>query len=464
MTAQSAILPAFAPQAGFSTLQRVKTPWSARWFSRLLMLAFVLSPIALIFVPWQQTVRGRGQVIAFAPTERKQIVTARVSGQLGKWYVYEGSRVKAGDPIVDIEDNDPELTARLEAQRQFLLSRRKAAEEELQEQNRTVEALVKAQDAAILAARANRDASAILIDVAKQSRKNNEFALTFEITRFGMFERLFKDKQFGGLESELSRDEAKMRADRAATDVKRAEAEVKRAEATLITNDSLVLQAEASALSTVATARRDLRRAEQNLFSVEREIQDIDSRIEKFKARFVKASRDGIVYRISANLGEGGQYVKEGDELAVIVPDTADRVVELFINGVDVPLIVAHMEQMGRGPHVRLQFEGWPAVQFMGWPSVAVGTFGGRVRQIDPTDDGNGRFRVLVEPEEMFDGDVWPEGFYLRQGNQAVGWVFLNRVTLGYELWRQFNGFPPVIAPKPPENKDGSKPPKVKLG
>ena len=217
-----------------------------------------------------------------------------------------------------------------------------------------------------------------------------------------------------------------------------------------------------SVISAIAIAKRELRRAEQNLFAIKREIQDIDNRIERFKARFVKSPCDGTVFRISANASQGGQLVKEGDELAVIVPDTQDRVVELMINGVDAPLIAAHMEQTGRGPHVRLQFEGWPAIQFAGWPSVAIGTFGGRVRQMDPTDDGQGRFRILVEPEEMFEGDQWPEGLYLRQGNHAVGWVFLNRVTLGFELWRQFNGFPPVVAPKPPD-KNESKPPKVQF-
>lgn len=401
--------------------------------------------------------------MAYAPTERKQVVTALVSGQVKKWYVVEGSKVKVGEAIVDIEDNDPELSDRLEAQRKFLLSRRAAAQEEIAEQKRTVEAQEKALAASVGAAKANREAALMLVDVARQTRKNNEFAATFEQRRFEMFDRLFKDKQFGGLESELNRDEAKMRADRAATDVKRAEAEVKRAEATVITSDSLVLQAEATGLSGVATAHRDLRRAEQNLFSVERELQDIENRIERFKARFVKAPCDGTVFRVAAG-AQMGQFVKEGDELAVIVPDTTDRVVELFVDGVDAPLIVAHMEATGRGPHVRLQFEGWPAVQFTGWPAVATGTFGGRVRQIDPTDDGNGRFRILAEPEEMYDEDVWPDLHYLRQGNQAVGWVFLNRVTLGYELWRQFNGFPPVVAPKAPDQdkKDGSKPPKVK--
>ncbi len=463
MTAERPLAP-FSTDVPFATLRRVRTPRPARWAARLLLAVFVASPAVLALVPWQQTVRGRGQVVAFAPTERKQVVTALVGGQVRRWHVVEGSRVKAGDPIADIEDNDPDLAGRLDAQQGFLVGRRKAAAEEVAEQARAVDAQEKAVDAAVRAATANREAAALLVAVATQGRKNTDFSLAFEKSRSEMFDRLFKDKQFGQLESELSRDEARMRADRAATDVTRADAEVKRAEAGLLTADSLVLQAGATGLTAVATARRDLRRAEQNLFTVDRELQEIESRVGRFKARYVKAPCDGVVFRVSANAGAGGQLVKEGDELAVLVPDSSDRVVELLIDGVDAPLVAAFTEQTGRGPHVRLQFEGWPGVQFAGWPSVAVGTFGGRVRQMDATDDGYGRFRVLVAPEEMFAGDRWPEGLYLRQGNQAVGWVFLNRVTLGYELWRQFNGFPPVVAPKPPEKKDGGKPPKVKPG
>jgi hypothetical protein len=33
---------------------------------------------------------------------------------------------------------------------------------------------------------------------------------------------------------------------------------------------------------------------------------------------------------------------------------------------------------------------------------------------------------------------------------RANGWVLLDVVSLGYELWRQFNGFPPVVALEPP--------------
>ncbi len=176
---------------------------------------------------------------------------------------------------------------------------------------------------------------------------------------------------------------------------------------------------------------------------------------------------DGFVYRVSANVGQGGQYVKEGDELCTIVPDTSDRVVELFLDGIDAPLVLAYADQKRELPHVRLQFEGWPAIQFSGWPELAIGTFGGKVRQVDAAASDLGKFRVLVEPEARLTGDVWPDQQFLRQGNQAVGWVLLNRVPLGYEIWRRLNGFPPVLAPagkgKDLDKDKGSKPPKIKV-
>lgn len=439
-----------------------KTPRMALVLGRMLIISFLILPFILLMVPWQQTVKGRGQIVAFAPTERKRVITARVTGQISKWHVVEGSKVKIGDAIADIDDNDTGLSGRLESQKDFLLSRRKAAEEEVAEQGRTVQAQERSMNAAIRGAKANYEAALLQIDVAKQSGKNSEFAYGFEKRRFEMFEKLYKDRQFGGLESELNRDEAKMRADRSATELKRAEVEVKKAEATLINTDALVLQAEATGLSNIAVTRANKSKAEQNIFTIERELQEIDCRIERFKARFVKSPCNGIIHRVTANVGEGGIYVKEGDELAIIVPDTSDRVVEILIDGTDAPLVASHIKKNGEGPHVRLQFEGWPALQMAGWPSVAIGTFGGRVRQIDPSDDGYGRFRIIVEPESMFDGDEWPENTFLRQGNQVVGWVFLNNVKLGFELWRQFNGFPPELAPKADDKNDNAKPPKVK--
>jgi multidrug resistance efflux pump len=178
--------------------------------------------------------------------------------------------------------------------------------------------------------------------------------------------------------------------------------------------------------------------------TVQKESRDIDIKLSELKLLRITAPRDGTIYRLP--LYERGQTIKEGETLFTIVPETSERAVELFINGNDISLI--HV-----GDHVRLQFEGWPAIQFSGWPSVAVGTFGGQVAKVDPTDDGTGKFRIQVIPEKDTE---WPPTQYLRQGVRANGWVMLQSVSLGYEIWRQINGFPPVI-----EDPTREKPTKV---
>lgn len=131
---------------------------------------------------------------------------------------------------------------------------------------------------------------------------------------------------------------------------------------------------------------------------------------------------------------------------------------ELWLSGLDMPLVAPReVDGTGKvlrvGSPVRLQFEGWPALQFVGWPSVARGTFGGEVVMVDPTDNGKGKFRVLVaeKPDvvERADGRTetiaWPDARWLRQGVRVNGWVLLQQVPLWFEVWRQLNGFPPVL-------------------
>ena len=81
---------------------------------------------------------------------------------------------------------------------------------------------------------------------------------------------------------------------------------------------------------------------------------------------------------------------------------------------------------------------------------------GGKVALVDPTDDGTGRFHILVapKPDELRDGEIveWPGPRWLRQGVQTRGWVLLQRVPLWYEIWRQLNGFPPAL----PSSPDGT--------
>jgi len=457
-------LPPERDAAARVSLRHALTPWPVRWLARLVFAVFLSIPFALAIVPWQQTVMCRGTIVAYAPVERMQVITARVSGQVRKWHVVEGSRVKMNDPLVDIEDNDPELAARLDAQRTFLTGRLSAARQELEELSAAARAQEDARAAAVKAAEANREAASRAIQVAEQAKANAVFARDFELSRYEMFDDLFTNPRYGGLESKLNRDEARMRADRALTDTEKADAEIAKARASLLTQEAMLVEADARGLSAIAVARSNLRKAEQNLFAIERDIQEVDNRIERFKARQVVAPCDGVVFRVSANVTQGGLFVKEGDELCTIVPDTADRVAELFLDGVDAPIVLAYADRHEEMPHVRLQFEGWPAVQFSGWPELAIGTFGGKIRQVDAASGLAGQCRILVEPDLVMPGDQWPDSEFLRQGNQVIGWVFLNRVPLGFEIWRRLNGFPPVLAPAPKSKDDAPKPPKIKVG
>ena len=162
------------------------------------------------------------------------------------------------------------------------------------------------------------------------------------------------------------------------------------------------------------------------------ELSRVDVNLSRQSVQIVRAPRDGVILRVYA--GDAATFVKAGDVVASFVPDNVDRAIELFIDGRDVALVRP-------GAKVRLQFEGWPVVQFSGWPSIAVGTFGGVVAVVDPSAQSNGRFRVLVtdDPEAEI---PWPDQRFVRFGSTARGWVLLETVPVGYEIWRQLNNFP----------------------
>lgn len=127
---------------------------------------------------------------------------------------------------------------------------------------------------------------------------------------------------------------------------------------------------------------------------------------------------------------------------------------ELYLEGRDIGLVEP-------GRQVRLEFEGWPAFQFSGMPQFAVGTFAGEVVFVEPSARLDGRFRVVVAEVVQTEGcDAprsrpglnvagncgWPPESFVRLGAVVRGWVLLETVPLGYELWRLMNNFPPINA------------------
>jgi multidrug resistance efflux pump len=192
-------------------------------------------------------------------------------------------------------------------------------------------------------------------------------------------------------------------------------------------------------------ARREFEQAQiavQNMrgrvAEVEAELNRAETNLTRQSAQIVRAPRDGVILRVNA--GDAATFIEAGKEVASFVPTGIERAVEIYIDGRDVALVKP-------GAKARLQFEGWPAVQFSGWPSVAVGTFAAEVVAIDPSADAMGRFRVLlVERVDDVNPDVrWPDEQFVRFGATARGWILLETVSAGYEIWRQLNNFPPSM-------------------
>lgn len=204
-----------------------------------------------------------------------------------------------------------------------------------------------------------------------------------------------------------------------------------------------------SAEANLQSIRAAVAGLDREIASFELELQNMQERVAQQK---IYSPLSGRVARIGKNVGPG-QTVKKDEELLELVPETLDQAVELVLSGFDAPLVTV-------GRPVRLQFNGFPAVQVQGFPQAAVGTFAGVVHRMDPDDDGSGRVRVWILPDatkiEARQEKAWPSSARLRPGTDTVGWVLLDTVPLWYELWRQFNAFPPNFRDMALEKKDKS--------
>ncbi|MDC0723506.1 HlyD family secretion protein [Nannocystis bainbridge] len=412
------------------SLLSVRQPRGTDLAVRLMMLALLMLGSALALVPWQQSVPGDGRVIAYAPLDRQTAIEAPIDGRLQTWHVEEGTHVLAGEPIADISDNDPEILARLERERMAIEARRMAAQSSVDINRAKITTLELSRTAqsssAGLRARIGRDrqeAAQRAVDAAVSASETARLNLA-------RTQAMFDEGLASTRELELARLDAATR--KANLDSSRASLRASLREIGAL--DATADAVDTSARAIIEEARSSVASAESTLATAEADLIQLEVRMARQQRMKIVAPRDGTILKLIGR--HGTDMVAAGDVIASFVPDMDTSAVELWMEGSDGPLISA-------GRHVRLQFEGWPAVQFIGWPSVAIGTFGGVVEFVDALADESGRYRVVVLPDP--DDLPWPDHRWLRQGVRANGWVLLERVRLGFEVWRQINGFPPVV-------------------
>jgi multidrug resistance efflux pump len=418
-------MPFLADRAGFEALDLPSSLRRVRFLSKSLSFLFVLCFVAVAFLPWRQFIQGSGRVIAYNPLERTTVIEAPLAGRVQTSHVMEGQYVRQGDLLFELADNDPNLLVNLQQQLQLARQRRDAAKERLEALNGQVSELERAMPLGIEAARARLDVARVSATTASQ--------------QFQRIESLFKDQR--GLASQRDFELAQLDRDRTTADLARSEVELRRTEVDLRATLN-------SAMASRDSAKADFASADQAAISLEIQVNQTQN-------QKVLAPRDGYIMRLQVT---EGTFLRAGSPLCTLIPQTSEPRVELYVSGNDMPLIQARVSDergnvISYGSPVRLQFEGWPALQLIGWPSLAVGTFGGEVILVDPTDNGQGKFRILVGPRPDVvtrDGKTveirdWPENQWLRQGIRANGWVLLQEVPLWFEIWRQLNGFPPAL-------------------
>ncbi len=399
--------------------------------SRILVLLAVATLLALVFVPWVQTSVAPGVVIARSPSERRQMVESPIDGRVAVWHVREGSVVHAGDSLVDLVDNDLDFDVRLAQEEAAAKARIAAIGARADAVESRIVALEQSRAGGMASADRRVAAARERSAAAEETVKAADAALTAAGTHLKRQSALASK----GLSSERAAEVAEMEYVRARAEAERARASLRAAaeDEKGATGDRGKVTADAGASIEEARATLASVRADEAMSRAE--LARIEVRVARQATRLVVAPRSGMVQRVSG--GEGGEQVKSGDPLLSLVPEVRQRAVEIYIDGNDVPLV-------HEGRRVRLQFEGWPAVQWSGWPSVAIGTFGGVVASVDSAADEKARFRAIVVPGA---DDHWPEGPQLRQGARVTGWILLDEVRLGWELWRRFNGFPPTSTP-----------------
>ena len=398
------------------------SPKSHRLFFYIVLGTLVATVLAM-FLPWQQFVEGKGEVTAFAPSDRPQVVPSTIGGRIVEWYVQEGQAVKKGQPllrIAEVKDDylDPRTIDRYNDQltgKTAAVSSKRDKVRQLQTQVSLMEQNLRLseQKARTKVAQYEAEVRAAVIDSSTSliQLQRQQTLFDQELTRL----------------TDLENARVRYQNTIAKLQEKRQNLQAAQIELNAVALD--YGEKIAKARSDQAATQAEIGEGSADVAKLRQNVQNLEIRNGFY---IIRAPQNGTIVRATrAGIGE---QLKEGESVVTIMPADAQQAVALMVKPMDIPLLSV-------GRKVRLQFDGWPALQFAGWPSVSVGTFGGTVAVIDRVPGQNGDFRVLVKPDSV--DETWPR--QLRLGSGVLGWAMLDEVRVGFEIWRRINGFPPSL-------------------
>ncbi|NBP67275.1 MAG: biotin attachment protein, partial [Cytophagia bacterium] len=199
------------------SLRALKTPNTGKTLARILAGIGLLG-IIILFLPWQQNVRGTGKVTAFNPANRPQTIESVIAGQIQAWHVREGEYVLKGDTIITIREVkekyfDPQLLQRLQEQLNAKISSLDSKESKAKALQRQIKALRATLANKLEQSKAKLDAEKVRFQNAENQYQRNKKlfeAGNIALTKFQDIEYKYQGAQADYLNAqiELSRVEA----------------------------------------------------------------------------------------------------------------------------------------------------------------------------------------------------------------------------------------------------------------
>jgi multidrug resistance efflux pump len=432
----------------YSTLKAVEAKTTRKVWLKIIRWSIIILFIIAI-LPWTQNIRTQGSITTLTPDHRPQEIQSVISGRIDEWKVKEGDHVKKGDTIViisEIKDAyfDDQLLNRTENQLELKKKSVGSYEQKIDAQNTQLDMLLQRRNL-------ERNKAKIKIQQTKLKIQNDSIAY-----KAAVIDNNIAQYQYQRLDS-LYQKGLKSLTDLETRRLKAQQAQAKEVAAKNkwlnSKNELNNLQIELNNIvakfdTDYAKTLSEKYTTETAKFDTETMVNKLENQYSNYEVRqgfyIITAPQDGYVTKL---LVQGiGETIKEGDPILSFMPDNHDLAVEIYVDPIDLPLI--HVDE-----HVRLQFDGWPAIVFSGWPGASYGTYGGKIYAIDQFISPNGKYRVLVQPDET--DHKWPEALRVGGGTKAM--ILLNDVPIYYELWRNINGFPPNFYVPDSEVKEAKK-------
>jgi multidrug resistance efflux pump len=391
--------------------------------------------LVILFLPWTQNIRAKGNVTTLYQEGRPQELNTIIAGRVMKWKVKEGDFVKKGDTILQLGEVKPEyFDPKLLERTQQQINAKQMAIDAYEQKANTANAQIGALESA-------RELKLNQLEIKTRQLLLKQLSDSNDVVAVNNEWQIAK-RQIESAKTMLDSGVI------ALIDFERRKATYQNAIAKKVSAENKLLQTkqELQAIKVeinftiqeyadkIAKAQGERYGSMSNMSSGAADVSKLENLYSNYDIRnqlyYITAPQNGQVTK--AKKAGIGEMVKEGEMLVEIVPEKAQLAVELYIDPMDLPLI-------NIGQPIRFIFDGYPAIVFSGWPAASYGTFSGIISAIERSTSDNGKFRILAVENKQ--EKPWPA--QLRIGGGASGIALLKNVSIGYELWRNINGFPP---------------------